>query len=230
VDWSLIIMDPLSRWAGGGVESNNEAATRFVQVVETLTTVRGKPSALLAHHSSQVSARAGQSDARGVTGIRDGFRWQASLDLIADEEDDLEGILLRNPKSNYSLRFRPLLLVRNSEPGIEGTLRPAEPDEEEALKTLLPKERQSTKQRDEAKQSRDRAIFEERCELVAGLLPAAPEHMNRDQLGAALESHGHRWGYDTIRRVVAHLIDAGRVGDLSDGSKAKPRKWARTGE
>src|SRR5690606_628555 len=36
VDWSLVILDPLSRWAGGGVEADNEAATRFCQVVETL--------------------------------------------------------------------------------------------------------------------------------------------------------------------------------------------------
>ena len=82
-------------------------------------------SAAGASRSSQVSTRSGESDARGVTGIRDGFRWQASLDALASEDGNVDGVLLRNGKSNYSLRFRPLLLVRNSEPGIEGTLRTA---------------------------------------------------------------------------------------------------------
>jgi RecA-family ATPase len=121
VDWALIIIDPLSRWASGGIEADNEAATRFCQVVETLATVRGKPAVLLAHHSSKTSAKDGASDARGVTGIRDGFRWQASMDPL--EENGLHGVLLRNRKSNYSLPFDELVLVRNTEPGIEGTLR-----------------------------------------------------------------------------------------------------------
>src|SRR5690606_37428128 len=68
VEWSLIIIDPLSRWAGGGVEADNEAATRFCQVVETLTTVPGNPSVLVAHHSSKMSAKDGSADARGVSG------------------------------------------------------------------------------------------------------------------------------------------------------------------
>ncbi len=131
VDWSLVILDPLSRWAGGGVEADNEAATRFCQVVETLATVQGTPSVLVAHHSSKTSAKDGAADARGVTGIRDGFRWQASMDAVVT--DDLRGVILRNRKSNYSLEFPDLALVRNQEPGTEGTLRLATDSEAEAL-------------------------------------------------------------------------------------------------
>jgi hypothetical protein len=122
VDWSLVILDPLSRWAAGGVESNNESATRFAQVVETLTGVRGRPSVLVAHHSSQESAQSGKSNARGVTGIKDAFRWMATLDAAQDDNGS-EGIILRNAKSNYSAKFKPFALARNTEPGIEGTLR-----------------------------------------------------------------------------------------------------------
>lgn len=131
VDWALIIIDPLSRWAGGGVEADNEAATRFCQVVETLTTVRGNPSVLVAHHSSKTSAKDGTADARGVTGIRDGFRWQVTMDAVSD--GSTRGILLRNRKSNYSLEFDDLVLVKNQEPGTEGTLRLATPDEASRL-------------------------------------------------------------------------------------------------
>lgn len=122
VDWALLLIDPLSRWAGGGVEADNEAATRFAQVVETLCGVRGNPNAVLAHHSSKVSASSGDSDARGVTGIRDAFRWQVSLDVVRSD-DGRRAIRLRNKKSNYSLEFDDLILIRNNRPGTEGTLR-----------------------------------------------------------------------------------------------------------
>ncbi len=124
VDWSLIILDPLSRWAGGGVEGDNESATRFCQVVESLSRAPGNPSVLVAHHSSKTSAKDGAADARGVTGIRDGFRWQASLDPI-DNDSGLQGAKMTNRKSNYSRKFDPVVLVRNDEPGTEGTLRSA---------------------------------------------------------------------------------------------------------
>lgn len=132
VDWSLVILDPLSRWASGGVEGDNEAATRFCQVVETLTTVRGNPTVLVVHHSSQSSVRSGSSDARGVTGIRDGFRWMASLDVTEGESGE-RAIRLRNKKSNYSLEFEELTLVRSQEPGCEGMLRLATPAEAQHL-------------------------------------------------------------------------------------------------
>lgn len=123
-DWSLLVLDPLSRWAGGGVETDNEAATRFVQVVETLTTVRGRPVVLVAHHSSKASAKDGASDARGVTALRDGFRWQASLDVVRGE-DGSHSVKLTNRKSNYSRLFDDVLLVRSENQGTEGTLQPA---------------------------------------------------------------------------------------------------------
>lgn|GEM_PF-2271642 len=117
-EWSLAIFDPLSRWAGGNVEGDNEAATRFVQVVESFCTVPGLPAVLMAHHSSKTSAKDGASDARGVTGIRDGFRWQAAMDEVDS------GVRLTNRKSNYSARFDELFLTKSTEPGYEGTLRP----------------------------------------------------------------------------------------------------------
>jgi len=125
VPWALVVLDPLSRWAGGGVEADNENATRFVQVIETLTGVPGRPTVLVAHHSSKTSAKEGAADARGVTGLGDGFRWRATMDEVV--RDDFKGVRLSNPKNNYARRFDPVFLLRSELPGTEGTLRPADP-------------------------------------------------------------------------------------------------------
>lgn len=227
VDWSLLILDPLSRWAGGGIESNNEAATRFVQVVETLTTVRGNPSVLLAHHSSQTSTRAGESDARGVTGIRDGFRWQASMDAIVSPDGTIDGVHLKNPKSNYSMRFQPLLLARNTEPGIEGTLRIANDFEAETLRAALPKDRQSADERAKARQERSRGAFQTNESRVLDLLPVAPAHISGMTIETELRAAGTPMSDKTIRGILDRLVIAGRAVDLSDGAQSKPRQWAR---
>jgi len=227
VDWSLIILDPLSRWAGGGVETNNEAATRFCQVVETLTGVRGKPTVLVAHHSSQNSTQAGSSDARGVTGIRDGFRWQASLDAVVTEDGDLEGVRLSNPKSNYSMRFPPLLLLRNSEPGIEGTLRLATPAEAQELGERLPRSQQNSEQRNKATRSRKQEIFDAECTAVLGLVPMAPKHTSVTAILTELRAAGTPKGDKTVKGILEHLAAKGFIVDLSSGAQSKARQWAR---
>lgn len=105
--WKLIVLDPLARWAGVAVESDNDAATRFVQVVESLTTVPGNPTVLLAHHSSKNARRAGEADSRGVSGIVDALRWEGQL--VAEKGG---GVTFRQSKSNYSIPMHePLALV-----------------------------------------------------------------------------------------------------------------------
>jgi len=137
VDWSLVILDPLSRWGGGGVEKDNEIATRFCQVVERFAELPGKPAVLVAHHSSLASTQAGESGARGVTALRDGFRWMVSIDAVSDEATGAKGLRLRNKKSNYSLEFEEVMLARNTEPGIEGTIRLATAGEAAELGTAV---------------------------------------------------------------------------------------------
>ena len=132
VDWSAIILDPLSRWAGGGVEVDNEAATRFAQVVESLTYVRGRPSGVISHHSSKFSARAGESDSRGVSGLRNAFRWEATLDAL-HADGGMRGAILRNKKNNLAAQFDDLVLVRRDESGVEGVLRVATEAEAKAF-------------------------------------------------------------------------------------------------
>lgn len=94
--WSLVGLDPLARWAGLDAESSNEVATRMVQALETLTEAHGRPTVLVAHHSSKLARRTGTVDARGVTALTDAARWHATLRV------DREGVYFRQEKSNYS--------------------------------------------------------------------------------------------------------------------------------
>jgi hypothetical protein len=149
------------------------------------------------------------------------------MDAVTDEDGSTQGVMLRNPKSNYSLRFRPFMLARNTEPGIEGTLRLATDVEGERLRATLPKDRQTPEQREEAKQSRTRGAFEGKRALVLEILPAEPAHMSRDELNAALHARGQSWSFDSIRAVMTAVIADGAAVDLSDGGRAAPRQWAR---
>lgn len=94
--WSLVVLDPLARWAGADTETDNIGATRFVQAVETLSQAPGNPGVLVAHHSSKVARREGKADSRGATGLTDGFRWQGTLRNVK------KGAKFQQVKSNYS--------------------------------------------------------------------------------------------------------------------------------
>ncbi len=105
VDWRLVVLDPLSRFAGPDVEIDNAAATRVVQCFERLTETRGNPTVLVSHHTNKAS-RAGTSSAgaaRGSSALTDGVRWQANLD--AKPNPDGIGVsdlaTLHVEKSNY---------------------------------------------------------------------------------------------------------------------------------
>jgi len=124
VEWRLVVLDPLSRWAGADTEKDNAAATRFVEAVETLALhAPGSPTVLLAHHTAKVTRGEGAANdataARGATGLVDGVRWVANLDNASDGF----AVLSIPTKSNYSRAdgFR-LDLARDREHG--GALRP----------------------------------------------------------------------------------------------------------
>lgn len=106
--WGLIVIDPLSRFAGIDAESDNRLATQFVQACETLTRSPGTPTVLVCAHSSKESIRAGRADSRGVTGLTDGFRWHATL----CRERDRDWVTLAVEKNNYARPTDDLHLCR----------------------------------------------------------------------------------------------------------------------
>lgn len=124
-EWRLVILDPLARFACADAETDNGIATRFVQAVETLVSLPGSPTVLVAHHTTKAArkeAKAHQTDARGASAFTDGFRWQAHLTV---DRDDKDRVSFSIEKSNYAPCGRPLELRR----GEGGALRAVTPRE-----------------------------------------------------------------------------------------------------
>lgn len=106
--WDLIVLDPLSRFAGPDVETDNSAATRLIQVLERFTMLPGSPTVVIAHHLAK-HARGANSPADGAVGVRgssaivDGARWVGNLEPVF-----LSGLrqaghaIFRVSKSNYA--------------------------------------------------------------------------------------------------------------------------------
>ena len=124
--YSLVVLDPSSRFAGGDVEKDNAAATRYVQVLETMTAPRcGQPTVLLPAHTRKRGRddEAGSTDAlRGASGLRDAVRWVAMLERRQFVEGAPELLDLRVGKSNYTPRTA---LALCSDRELEGALRVA---------------------------------------------------------------------------------------------------------
>lgn len=129
--WSLLILDPLARWAGDDTEKDNAAATRFVQAIETLTAAPGSPTVLVAHHSSKSSVSDGAANVRGASGLVDAFRWAATMDKI--EGDNVRGVRLHLSKTNYTRPWPDVLLTWSDDEHATGSLVLANATQQEAL-------------------------------------------------------------------------------------------------
>jgi hypothetical protein len=123
VEWSLLVLDPLARFAGADVEKDSHAATHLIQVLEGFTTLPGQPTVIAAHHTAKWARRSdaptggGAEVARGATALTDSVRWVARLD-----DDGPHAAVLRVAKQNYGPPVDDLLLLRD--PEHQGALRP----------------------------------------------------------------------------------------------------------
>lgn len=97
--WSLIIIDPISRFLGPHVETNNAAGTKFVALLEQLTMLKGNPTVLFGHHMNKASShkdvKSDQTAARGSSSIPAGARWQLNMDKISNPTDNADETLVR---------------------------------------------------------------------------------------------------------------------------------------
>ncbi len=107
VDWRLIILDPASRLMPVDAELDNQAATDFIALLESLTRIgSAKPTVLVAHHTRKHGT--GKAGVRGASALTDGVRWLATLSPYGIDEDgaideERRGrVLLELQKSNYS--------------------------------------------------------------------------------------------------------------------------------
>ncbi len=126
VEWSLIILDPASRFLGPDAEKDNAQATRFIECLERLTQLPGKPTVLFAHHTNKegLAGNTDQGAARGSSGLTDGARWQANLDRCHEKptKEDREAkrkgklipdeVTLRMVKANHGRIAAPLHLIK----------------------------------------------------------------------------------------------------------------------
>ncbi|MEM6792285.1 MAG: AAA family ATPase [Myxococcota bacterium] len=128
--WALVILDPLARWASGGVEGDNDLATRAVQVVESFCQAPGNPTVLVVHHSSKIARRTGTVDARGVTALTDAVRWVATL-----RADEGGRVAFGLSKSNYSRPMPDELELVRGDGGVLRARTDSEREEAEAART-----------------------------------------------------------------------------------------------
>lgn len=137
----LVIIDPLSRFAGDDAEIDNAAATRFIQGLESIAVASGA-TVLVAHHTNKVSrGKMGTVDAssgRGASALVDGARWQCALSVEktsmtdVDDRDRLsETVTFAVTKSNYATKPDPIVLRRD--PANGGALLPIDNEDAEVL-------------------------------------------------------------------------------------------------
>lgn len=137
--WSMVVLDPASRFMGVDTEKDNALATRFVQLLEQLTTLPGRPTVLCAHHTNKVSRSggAGASAAgasRGASALSDGARWQGNLFMHEDKDGELhtDQAVFNVSKSNYGPKPPMLYLQRKPRSGV---LIPFDPYEDKTRST-----------------------------------------------------------------------------------------------
>jgi RecA-family ATPase len=140
-EWSLVVLDPLSRFAGADTESDAAAATRFIQAVEALVDVPGRPTVLLAAHTTKNSRKGDDNpnDAtavRGSSALTDGARW--AMTMMPERQDTLKlgpFVWLELVKSNYGPPDKPRKVARAD----GGALRPLTSQERAAHAEALAK-------------------------------------------------------------------------------------------
>ena len=157
--WDAVILDPLSRFAGPDVETDNSAATRLVQVLERFTKLPGEPAVIVAHHTRKPSGKeadlSGATNVRGSSALVDGARWVAKLDAVKTPNGArLPGhALFSVAKSNYGKHLEGDLLLTKLD---GGGLRAATTAEEAALK-VAEEEAAREEGRTEGRETRARA-------------------------------------------------------------------------
>ncbi len=113
--WRLIILDPASRFIGPDVESDNAAATRFIELLEEWKgdpEIAGNgsagPTVLISHHVNKrsnddpIEMLYRQGAARGSSALTDGVRWQLNMNSGHVEQGGelAEYVVMRAAKAN----------------------------------------------------------------------------------------------------------------------------------
>lgn len=218
-DWRMIGIDPLSRFAGLDAETDNAAATRFVQSLESLATV-SQATVLAAHHTNKLSRANGAhvttASARGASALTDGVRWVATLS--SERIEDEEVVTVGFTKSNYGRKAEPIQLRRESRHG--GALVPLDDDDRARIADLRAKLDPSTEAREKREErraandadvarrraevdARNEALMTERLDALRQCVEAQPGIGDLDLFYALRARVGGTLGRDYARTVIA---------------------------
>lgn len=130
----MIIIDPVSRFRSGD-ENDNEAATRFVEVLEQIREETGV-TVLCAHHSRKGSTGEDVDDIRGASAFVDALRFAATLARPKPgkglcENDAKSMVRFSVVKSNYRTDVDEQWMRR----GVGGVLKPIEAPKPQTQRT-----------------------------------------------------------------------------------------------
>ena len=201
-DWGLVVVDPISRFAGVNVESDNILATRFVQELERFTRAPGKPTVLGVGHTSKQARAQGSAEQRGVTGLIDAVRWGASLLTVDDGR-----VRFEMQKNNLAPPMdEPVMLVRQ-----EGGYLTAE---DEVQRQQREEAAEAAEQADDARQADRR---EQRVSgLVESVVTAVADHPGKTANELVSLVAGRRSDVlDAVRRAAA----THRIVSSTDGRR-----------
>lgn len=215
--FSLVLVDPLSRFAGTDAETDNASATRFIQALESIATVTGA-TVLVAHHTNKDARKPGATvsgaSARGSSAIFDGVRWGASMsaEKVSCNDPDVDArlgelVTLAIVKSNYSPKGDPVLLRRDRDNG--GALLALDVQDHQIVSEARASSNPTAK-RQLAKDERALARHSELSELVKVILRESPGLSGRALLAAVQAKRGS-CSRATLDAAIASLGGALRV-------------------
>jgi len=226
--FGLVVLDPLSRFAGVPVEKDNEMATAFVTKLEGLSASSGHPTIIVSAHSSKAARREGSVDSRGVTGITDAARQH--LSLVAKEG----GVDLAQEKSNYSRPCDPVRLQR----GVNGILMaesPVDRKAREAAVEAIKADKQRAKEK--AREAKSLQALRKRVAQVMLTISRMPEQRSTlSRVDLSRKAHvGERNGPAAIRYALGEGWLTNKGGDkspdicLTSSGKEWLDEWQRDG-
>jgi RecA-family ATPase len=226
--FTLVAIDPLSRFAGSKAETDNAAATRFIQACESVAALTGA-TVLIAHHTNKMSRAAGQLDStagRGSSAFVDGARWQSALSVEHLNLDDHEErqrlgdlVTFAVTKSNYAMKPEPILLRRDVDNGGALVLL------DDADRELVQRSRSGSAARTaktserEAERERVRDVREQQKATRRAALAAAREAEARDRNDGDDEA-AHQLIEANPRATVRALVALFRKARTCGGTRA----------
>jgi hypothetical protein len=206
--WSLIIADPVSRFSADGTESANSSATKFVSAFESFAIEEiGRPSVLLAHHTSQAARTTGDraaTAARGVTGLTDGVRWVANL--TTEPNSGAKIVAFNVSKNNYSAPMTEVFLAKRSDEH-GGALVPVQDGDIE-------------EPRDKVSERREKAFTDNGERIMSVLANAPPEGMLIGAIETALAG-------TIVDRTLRRRMDALEASGYITAEKVRGDKGKR---